>query len=61
MHDVYPTVAKYYLQKRGLQISTFTRRTGIGEFNAEVKAKVDQLFEDYASLKERVNLDSVLA
>lgn len=61
MHDVYPTVAKYYLQKRGLQISTFTRRTGIGEFNAEVKAKVDQLFEDYASLRERVNLESVLA
>ncbi|WP_299568693.1 dihydrodipicolinate synthase family protein [uncultured Pedobacter sp.] len=61
MHDVYPTVAKYYLQKRGLAISTFTRRTGIGEFNAETKAKVESLFEDYASLKEKINLENVLA
>ncbi|MNK18763.1 4-hydroxy-tetrahydrodipicolinate synthase [compost metagenome] len=61
MHDVYPTVAKYYLQKRGLDISTFTRRTGIGEFNAEIKAKVDRLFDDYAGLKEKINLENVLA
>ncbi|GAB1464431.1 dihydrodipicolinate synthase family protein [Pedobacter sp.] len=61
MHDVYPTVAKYYLQKRGLAISTFTRRAGIGEFNAETKAKVDRLFEDYASLKEKIDLENVLA
>lgn len=61
MHDVYPTVAKYYLQKRGLAISTFTRRTGIGAFNDEVKAKIDRLFVDYASLKEKVSLESALA
>lgn len=61
MHDVYPTVSKYYLQKRGLDISTFTRRTGIGEFNAEVKTKIDRLFEDYASLREKINLENVLA
>jgi 4-hydroxy-tetrahydrodipicolinate synthase len=61
MHDVYPTVSKYYLQKRGLEISTFTRRTGIGEFNSEVKAKVDRLFDDYAGLKEKINLENVLA
>lgn len=61
MHDVYPTVAKYYLQKRGLDISTFTRRTGIGEFNNVAKAKIDQLFEDYGIIKERINLENVLA
>ncbi|WP_461787709.1 dihydrodipicolinate synthase family protein [Pedobacter sp.] len=60
MHDVYPTVAKYYLQKRGLDISTFTRRTGIGQFDAMVKAKIDQLFEDYIVVKERINLENVL-
>ncbi len=61
MHDVYPTVAKYFLQKRGLAISTFTRRTGIGEFNTEARLKADKLFEDYASLKERISLESALA
>lgn len=61
MHDVYPTVAKYCLQKRGLAISTFTRRIGIGEFSAEVKAKVDGLFKDYANLKEKIDLENVLA
>lgn len=61
MHDVYPTVAKYYLQKRGLAISTFTRRTGIGAFNDDVKAKIDRLFVDYAGLKEKVSLESALA
>lgn len=61
MHDVYPTVAKYFLQKRGLAISTFTRRTGIGEFNAEARLKADKLFEDYASLKEKISLESALA
>lgn len=60
MHDVYPTVAKYYLQKRGLAISTFTRRIGIGEFNAEVKTKVDRLFADYASLKEKINIENIM-
>jgi 4-hydroxy-tetrahydrodipicolinate synthase len=60
MHDVYPTVAKYYLQKRGLEISTFTRRTGIGEFNNIAKAKIDQLFEDYTIVKDRINLENVL-
>lgn len=61
MHDVYPTVAKYYLQKRGLGISTFTRRIGIGEFNTQTKAKVDRLFQDYTNLKEKINLEDVLA
>ena len=61
MHDVYPTVAKYYLQKRGLDISTFTRRIGIGEFNTQTKAKVDRLFQDYTNLKEKINLEDVLA
>lgn len=61
MHDVYPTVAKYYLQKRGLEISNFTRRTGIGIFTNEIKAKIDYLYDDYASLKERINLENVLA
>ena len=43
VHHVYPIVAKYFLQKRGLGISTFTRRT-VGDFNSEVQANVDKLF-----------------
>jgi 4-hydroxy-tetrahydrodipicolinate synthase len=61
MHNIYPTVAKYYLQKRGLEIGTFTRRTGIGEFNAAAKSQVDQLYEDYVNLREKINLETVLA
>src|SRR5690606_15071170 len=49
MHEVYPMVAKYFLQKRGVPISTFTRRF-VGVFDEGVKAKVDALYVDYEQL-----------
>ncbi len=44
IHYAYPTVAKYYLQKRGFPISLYTRRK-VETCTEEVKAEVDELFE----------------
>lgn len=53
MHDVYPIVAKYTLQKRGIPISTFTRRD-VGNFSSLVKGKVEKLHTDYGQLADTV-------
>lgn len=44
IHYAYPTVAKYYLQKRGFPISLYTRRK-VEACTEEVKAEVDELLE----------------
>lgn len=59
MHDVYPTVAKFYLQKRGLKLSTFTRRD-VGNFSAEVQSKVANLYNDYTNLQQRLSINSLV-
>ncbi|MEI9808056.1 MAG: dihydrodipicolinate synthase family protein [Bacteroidota bacterium] len=43
MHSVYPVVAKYFLQKRGLGISRFTRDF-VGVFNKDISIKIDGLY-----------------
>jgi 4-hydroxy-tetrahydrodipicolinate synthase len=53
IHYAYPTVAKYYLQKRGLNISTFTR-TSTDAFTSDVKKKVDCLYNEYHLLKKEI-------
>ena len=53
IHYAYPIVAKYYLQKRGLPIFTFTR-THTEDFTAVVKNKVDCLFNEYQVLKKEL-------
>jgi 4-hydroxy-tetrahydrodipicolinate synthase len=58
MHDVYPIVAKYSLQKRGLNISTFTRRK-VGDFSSGIKNNIEQLYVDYQSLQEKIGLDAI--
>ncbi len=45
IHYAYPLVAKYYLQKRGINISTFSR-TKTEAFTSEVKDKVDRLYDE---------------
>jgi 4-hydroxy-tetrahydrodipicolinate synthase len=60
MHDVYPTISKYYLQKRGLDISTFTRRQNIGLFNDQVKANIYQLAVDYDALVSELEVKPIL-
>ncbi|MEJ5995066.1 dihydrodipicolinate synthase family protein [Pedobacter sp. Du54] len=49
MHNVYPMVSKYFLQKRGLNISTFTRRE-VGSFTPSIVKEVENLFTDYKML-----------
>jgi len=54
MHDVYPIVAKYTLQQRGLSISNFTRRA-VGDFTPVVKNAVDQLQKEYNILQNELS------
>lgn len=53
VHHAYPVVAKYYLQKRGLDISTFTRAKA-DLLSPEVKNKIDRLFDEYNLLKKEL-------
>jgi 4-hydroxy-tetrahydrodipicolinate synthase len=55
MHNVYPVVAKYWLQKRGLNISTFTRRK-VGDFSATAQNNINTLLDDYNVLKSSISL-----
>lgn len=56
MHNVYPVVSKYFLQKRGLNISTFTRRN-VGTFTQHVAKEVEKLFDDYTALRSDLNIE----
>lgn len=55
MHHDYPISAKYYLQKRGLSISTFTRQQ-VPELTTEVRNKIDHLYADYKIIEGKINL-----
>jgi 4-hydroxy-tetrahydrodipicolinate synthase len=55
MHNVYPIVSKYFLQLRGFDISTFTRRN-VGTFTPDVAKQVDGLFTAYTRLQEQLAL-----
>ena len=56
VHHLYPIVAKYFLQKRGLNISTFTRRR-VGDFTNDVRTRVDELYDDFAAVQRELNID----
>jgi 4-hydroxy-tetrahydrodipicolinate synthase len=49
MHDVYPTSAKYALQKRGFKINLATRRE-VGKLTEKQTNNIDQLLLDYEKL-----------
>jgi 4-hydroxy-tetrahydrodipicolinate synthase len=55
MHNVYPVVAKYYLSKRGLKISTITRRS-VGNFSQGIKGQIEHLYNDYSRLQHSVGI-----
>ncbi len=55
MHNVYPIVSKYFLQKRGLNINTFTRRK-VGLFTPSVIKEVETLFDSYTALLNDFNI-----
>ncbi|MCU0341009.1 MAG: dihydrodipicolinate synthase family protein [Spirosomaceae bacterium] len=49
IHDVYPIVCKYFLQQRGFDISTYTRRE-VGVFTPQIAQNADQLLLKYQAL-----------
>lgn len=55
MHNVYPVVAKYCLTKRGLKISTTTRRN-VGDFSPVVRNQIEHLYSDYTSLQNKIGI-----
>jgi len=55
VHDVYPINAKYFLQKRGLGISTYTRRQ-VGVFSMEIRMKIDKLYTEFGHLRKELNI-----
>ena len=57
IHYAYPTVAKYYLQKRGFPISIYTRRK-VEECTAEVKTEVDALYERVEALSTELGISA---
>jgi 4-hydroxy-tetrahydrodipicolinate synthase len=59
MHEVYPIVSKYFLQKRGLSISTFTRRD-VGIFNNRIVKEVEALFQRYDLLRNDLDIKMLI-
>lgn len=55
MHNVYPIVSKYFLQKRGLNISTFTRRD-VGVFSNGVIKEIEGLYSNYNVLRNDLSI-----
>ncbi|WP_316848777.1 dihydrodipicolinate synthase family protein [Pedobacter agri] len=55
MHHVYPIASKYFLQKRGLDISTFTRRN-VGAFTPGIVKDIEKLYDDYTLLRSDLNI-----
>ena len=55
MHNVYPIASKYFLQKRGMNISTFTRRL-VGNMTMNNVSEIDNLFVNYNALKSELAL-----
>ncbi|MEN0052796.1 MAG: dihydrodipicolinate synthase family protein [Mucilaginibacter sp.] len=58
MHNVYPAVAKYCLTKRGLKISTTTRRS-VGDFSQTIKSQIEHLYNNYTLLQQSVGIEMV--
>lgn len=59
MHNVYPIVSKYFLQKRGLKISTFTRRE-VGNFTPQIVKEIESLYTDYTTLLNDFNIKVII-
>jgi len=58
IHYAYPVVAKYYLQKRGINITTFSR-TNTDTFTSEIKDKVDCLYNEYHLLNKELTANLI--
>jgi 4-hydroxy-tetrahydrodipicolinate synthase len=56
MHNVYPVIAKYYLTKRGLKITTTTRRD-VGYFSPAIRNKIEDLYSNYITLQSEIGIN----
>ena len=59
MHHAYPDVAKYYLQKRGLPITTTTRGKS-GVLTAAVKQNIDAFYQECISFQDSLEIVKVV-
>jgi len=59
MHNVYPIVAKYWLTKRGLNISTITRRN-VGVFYPSIRKQIESLYANYSDLRNKLEIKNYL-
>jgi 4-hydroxy-tetrahydrodipicolinate synthase len=59
MHASYPLVAKYFLKKRGIIKSEFSR-IAVDKFDSEVQADLDELYEKSIRLMNEIDLEPVL-
>lgn len=55
MHAVYPPVAKYFLQKRGMKISVFCRNYSAAVSSSIMKG-IDKLFQESTNLKQALSI-----
>lgn len=55
MYKDYPKAAKYYLWKKGMNISVFTRNSGDSQVSYEMKNNIDQLERRYLNLMEQIS------
>jgi len=58
VHTAYPIIAKYSLQKRGLPISLYTRRT-VDPFTPSVRSEVDALLTAVDQLYQELGIELV--
>lgn len=58
MHDVYPIIAKYFLQKRGFDIGLTTRRD-VGVFSPQIASNIDAFYDRYQALKSEIGLSDI--
>ena len=56
IHEYYPMSAKYFMQLRGMKISTLTR-TPVGHFTHQDFVKFDKLFEAFGILSEELEIE----
>ncbi len=55
MHEEYPIIAKYYLQKKGFNITTLSRQSST-PINEKIKGNINSLLDDYLVLQNSLEL-----
>ncbi|MGZ5254568.1 MAG: dihydrodipicolinate synthase family protein [Flavitalea sp.] len=58
VHSIYPIIAKYYLQKRGINITTVSRQK-VGHFSNQVRYNIDNMFREYLLLQQELQLSLI--